>query len=103
MATEKVDLVLSCVDCENPFEFTIKDQDYYQEKGFTEPRRCKPCRSKRKADRVAAEKLAGASEKRTFHKAVCADCGQEISVPFVPIPHRPVFCKSCFLTNRKTS
>ncbi|HLF18861.1 MAG TPA: CxxC-x17-CxxC domain-containing protein [Candidatus Omnitrophota bacterium] len=33
---------------------------------------------------------------REMHKAVCADCGKECTVPFKPSGDRPVYCKECF-------
>jgi CxxC-x17-CxxC domain-containing protein len=39
--------------------------------------------------------------KREFHKAVCADCGQECEVPFKPAEGRPVYCRECFQKHRK--
>ena len=41
-----------CKDCGKEFIFTVGEQEFYQEKGFTnEPVRCKECRDKRKAER----------------------------------------------------
>ena len=49
---EKKDKTLSCKDCGAEFEFTVKEQEFYAEKGFTnEPTRCKDCRAKKKAMR----------------------------------------------------
>lgn len=39
---------LVCVDCEAEFEFTENDQEFYERKGFAKPKRCKPCREKKK-------------------------------------------------------
>jgi CxxC-x17-CxxC domain-containing protein len=33
---------------------------------------------------------------RETHKAICADCGKECTVPFKPSGDRPVYCKECF-------
>jgi CxxC-x17-CxxC domain-containing protein len=33
---------------------------------------------------------------REMHKAICADCGAETEVPFVPSPDRPVYCRECY-------
>ena len=41
-----------CQDCGKEFEFTVREQEFYQEKGFSEPKRCKECREKRKQERV---------------------------------------------------
>lgn len=48
---ETKDMTLICKDCEEEFIFTARDQEFYAEKGFTNPLRCKPCRDKRKAER----------------------------------------------------
>jgi len=39
---------LNCQDCGTDFEFTPGEQKFYQEKGFTPPKRCKECRQKNK-------------------------------------------------------
>ena len=50
--TEYKDKTIKCVDCGTEFVFTARDQEFYQEKGFTnEPKRCKACRDKRKAEK----------------------------------------------------
>ena len=40
-----------CQDCGKEFEFTVREQEFYKEKGFSEPKRCKDCREKRKQER----------------------------------------------------
>lgn len=49
---ELKDKTIKCVDCGQEFLFTANEQRFYQEKGFTnEPKRCKACRDKRKAEK----------------------------------------------------
>lgn len=44
------DKTLTCVDCGKEFTFTVSEQEFYKEKGFTnEPKRCKECREAKKA------------------------------------------------------
>ena len=46
------DKTLVCSDCGKEFVFTEGEQAFYAEKGFTnEPKRCKACRDKRKAEK----------------------------------------------------
>lgn len=46
------DKTLKCKDCGNEFVFTAGEQEFYQQKGFTnEPSRCPSCRKARKAQR----------------------------------------------------
>lgn len=50
--TEYTDKTIKCVDCGTEFVFTAREQEFYHEKGFTnEPKRCKSCRDKKKAER----------------------------------------------------
>ncbi|MFQ6094169.1 MAG: zinc-ribbon domain containing protein [bacterium] len=39
---------LACQDCGRDFIFTEEEQSYYAERGFQDPKRCKPCREARK-------------------------------------------------------
>lgn len=41
------------------------------------------------------------SENREMHKAVCSKCGKECEVPFKPTEGKPVYCKDCFMKDRK--
>src|SRR5688572_32486142 len=45
------DKTLTCADCGQEFVFTGSEQDFYAQRGFTEPRRCPSCRASRKAAR----------------------------------------------------
>ena len=42
-----------CQDCGKEFDFTVRDQEFYKENGFSEPKRCKDCREKRKQERAS--------------------------------------------------
>lgn len=82
------DKILVCKDCGNEFVFTAGEQEFYAEKGFVnEPQRCKACRDAKKA---------AARAPREMHDAVCAECGAECKVPFLPRDDRPVYCSECF-------
>ena len=46
------DQTIPCADCGQEFTFTAGEQEFYAQKGFTEPpKRCPACRSARKAQR----------------------------------------------------
>ena len=84
------DKTLVCRDCGNEFVFTAGEQEFYAEKGFqNEPTRCRECRQARKASRNAAAP-------REKHTIVCANCGAEDEVNFLPREDRPVYCSACF-------
>ena len=84
---------LSCVECNNSFAFTVEDQQYHAEKGYTnEPKRCPSCRQSRRAGQGDGY----GSVRREMHPAVCAGCGVDTQVPFLPRGDRPVYCSDCF-------
>ncbi len=56
------DRTLTCADCGQEFVFTSNEQDFYSERGFSDPRRCPACRSQRKAQRNASGGGYGASD-----------------------------------------
>ena len=43
------DKTLKCIDCGKEFIFTARDQEFFAQKGFSEPKRCKECRDAKKA------------------------------------------------------
>jgi CxxC-x17-CxxC domain-containing protein len=87
-----VDRTLTCRDCGKPFTWTAGEQAFYAEKGLVnEPARCPECRAARKA-------RLGLEPPRMMHTIVCAECGRETTVPFVPRNGKPVLCSSCFAT-----
>jgi DNA-directed RNA polymerase subunit RPC12/RpoP len=44
------DKILKCVDCGTSFTHDEKSQAFFAKMKFTDPKRCKPCRDKRKAE-----------------------------------------------------
>ena len=90
------DKAITCKDCGASFAFTVREQQFYAEKGFeNEPQRCRDCRSARKAQRSQG---GGASQAvgREMFEAVCASCGINTTVPFKPRGDRPVYCRTCY-------
>lgn len=127
------DKTLTCQDCGMDFVFTAGEQEFYAQKGFTnEPTRCPACRQKRKASRgrdggsgysdrggyssgggggysSGGGRSGGGSSygdrggSREMHSAVCASCGKEALVPFVPRGDKPVYCSDCFQQQRRST
>ena len=89
------DKTLVCKDCGQEFIFSAGEQAFYAEKGFqNEPQRCKACRDAKKNAARAPKEL---------HTAVCAKCGGEARIPFVPSNDKPVYCSDCFAEMKKKS
>ncbi|MCK4908612.1 MAG: zinc-ribbon domain containing protein [Planctomycetes bacterium] len=87
------DKTLKCVDCGEDFVFTVDEQTFHQEKGYTnEPKRCLKCRQGRR----------NKYRERQQTEVVCADCGKNTTVPFKPTRNKPVYCDECFAKNKQT-
>ncbi len=120
-------LTLICVDCQKPFAFSDEEQRFYQQRGFRMPVRCLDCRAARRASRNAdlirstepesswTETLGhyggvtnnsrpggGRRGGSGGYPATCAACGKETSVPFEPRSGRPVYCRECFASNKRS-
>ena len=55
---------LTCVDCGREFAFSAGEQDYYRERGYTPPKRCKDCREAKKARQFGGGKDEGRGNRR---------------------------------------
>jgi CxxC-x17-CxxC domain-containing protein len=81
---------LTCRECGTGFVFTAGEQSFFAEKGLmNEPQRCPECRAVRRRERLGREP-------REMHAVVCAACGVQTTVPFLPRYDRPVYCSTCF-------
>ncbi len=88
---------LTCKDCGNPFDFSVRDQMFYAEKGFeNQPQRCRDCRAMRKSQRLEGGAPSSTAGIREMFDTVCAQCNAETTVPFRPRGDRPVYCRSCY-------
>ena len=117
------DKTLTCSDCQQTFEFTASEQQFYSDRGFTEPRRCPSCRASRKAARdnggssYGSDSSYGSSSgssygggsrssygggQREMFSATCSSCGKDAQVPFKPSGSKPVYCSDCFQSQRRS-
>lgn len=119
------DKTIECTDCGEEFVHSAEDQERYAERGFTnEPKRCRDCREKRKAQSTGGRGggggggggggrshggggyggggggYGGGRPARESYDAVCAECGNATTVPFKPTQGRPVYCRDCFRSRR---
>ncbi len=49
------DQTLICADCQNSFTWDAKEQEFFAERGYAAPKRCKDCRQARKRRDVREE------------------------------------------------
>jgi CxxC-x17-CxxC domain-containing protein len=94
-----VDRILTCTDCGGEFIFTAGEQLFFLDKQFkNDPKRCKPCKSRRGAHgaNAATGVPAAAGISRTETRTECSECGIETTVPFKPTQGRPVLCRQCY-------
>lgn len=93
------DKTLTCADCGQQFVFTADDQEFYASRGYSEPKRCRSCRSLRRSEREGGETGAytrAPRPEREMFDVVCSNCGQPTKVPFQPRGDRPVYCRDCY-------
>ncbi|MBO0777872.1 MAG: zinc-ribbon domain containing protein [Ktedonobacteraceae bacterium] len=89
------DQTLYCRDCNQPFTFTVGEQEFYASRGLTNtPGRCPDCRAARKRNMSRGGSQDRMS--RPMYTVTCASCGNEAQVPFQPRDDRPVYCKDCY-------
>ena len=98
------DLTIVCRDCGRSFIFRADEQNFFAEKGYDEPTRCKDCRAERKNSRSQPSgrnlngggTTGGRPAERELYPATCASCGKQTQIPFKPREGRPVYCRDCF-------
>ena len=113
---------LTCADCGQEFVFTASEQDFYAQRGFTEPRlrlvpgqpQGRPQRRLRRRRVVGSYGAGGGysaggyggggggyrDRPREMFSATCSNCGKEAQVPFRPTSGKPVYCSDCFRSMR---
>ncbi len=123
------DKTLTCRDCGQQFTFTAGEQEFFDQKGFTNaPTRCPDCRAARKASGGGRSSGGygggrdsyggggggyggggggygggGRGGAREMYTTTCSSCGREAQVPFVPRGDKPVYCSDCFQSQRSGS
>jgi DNA-directed RNA polymerase subunit RPC12/RpoP len=51
------DRTIQCVDCGREFNYSAREQEFFKQMNFTEPKRCPQCRSTRRQGREARDSL----------------------------------------------
>lgn len=101
------DRTIQCTTCGVDFAFTAEEQEFYQSRGFQDPRKCKPCRDAAKQSRGGGgggRSYGGGGggggygnrPPRQMFPATCSSCGVQTQVPFQPNGVRPVYCRDCY-------
>ncbi|CAN5751426.1 zinc-ribbon domain containing protein [soil metagenome] len=109
----QTDRTLTCADCGQEFVFTSSEQQFYTDRGFSDPRRCRNCRAARKASMGGGDQSMGGGgygggagggfrerRPREMFEATCSNCGKTANVPFRPTSGKPVYCDDCFSQRR---
>jgi len=96
------DIQLTCSDCGQDFTFTAADQAFFQERGYSTPKRCRNCRqAKKNSDQGGGGGYRSAPAQGT--PVICSGCGQPTTVPFEPRGDRPVYCRDCYVARKGSS
>ena len=65
------DIQLQCSDCGREFTFTAADQAFFQERGYSTPKRCKSCRQAKKNDQGGSGYRSSSSQATSV---ICSGC-----------------------------
>jgi len=95
---ENQDINLTCKDCGQSFSWSADEQEFYKQKNFSAPLRCKDCRVKARAKFNGG---GGNGGSRQSFPITCGQCGAQDTVPFQPRGDRPVLCRNCFKKGEK--
>lgn len=96
------DQQLQCSDCGQSFTFTSEDQEFFRDRGYSAPKRCKPCRQAKKNEQSGGSGGGGGYQRSASQgtSVICSGCGQQTTVPFEPRGDRPVYCQTCFQSRK---
>jgi CxxC-x17-CxxC domain-containing protein len=96
------DLLLTCSDCGQEFTFSTEDQAYFQDRGYSSPKRCKACRQAKKNEQSGGGGGYSRRNESQGTTVTCAACGKQTTVPFEPRGDRPVYCQDCFSARKRS-
>ncbi len=90
------DQQLMCSDCGQAFTFTAEDQDFFRERGYSSPKRCKACRQAKKNEQAGGgwRRIQRSTSQGT--SVICSGCGQQTTVPFEPRGTVPCIARTAF-------
>lgn len=61
------DKIFICIQCDNPFEFTVAEQEHFSSMGFDPPRRCPACRKNKFKESEDRPRKKDKYKKKHFH------------------------------------
>ena len=101
---EYQDRLLRCIDCGADFIWSAGEQAFFADKGLRhEPKRCRACKTTKKQQPAPFSKGPALAQTRIDVAVNCAQCGAHTTVPFRPTQGRPVYCRDCFLRQRRAA
>lgn len=75
------DIKLTCVGCKKEFLFPVHEQKFFEKNGFTPPKRCRACRSKRRQEKAQKEEVREEAGGDKNWSGKCIVCGGTPTVP----------------------
>ena len=78
--------------------------DQVTDKPVEEPKTEEPVTEEPVAEEPAssgAESAGTDQQGRQLYDAVCASCGKKTQVPFKPMEGRPVYCRDCYMKQKR--
>lgn len=88
------DKKLICKDCHQEFVWSVGEQKFFADKGFTnQPIRCSDCRKKKKGSSPTDD--SHRSDDKVYQIS-CKACQKVSSIPFKPQNPDSLLCSECF-------
>ncbi len=82
----------TCQDCTRILTFLTDDREFFQVRGYTDPKQCRPGRAARKAEHGSG---VGDSP-RQARPGACAECGESSEIKFHLWGHPSAYRRDCF-------
>ena len=94
MTTTEQSIVCIEPSCGKNFKLESGEIEFYIQRDFELPKRCRFCRSNRKNGSAPRQVNAPVAQSTDI---VCSNCGKDSTVPFLPTPNSNVYCKICWI------
>ena len=91
---------ITCIMCSRVFRINDGEQDFFAQRGLSQPKRCPPCRAERKAEAAREgsswEQRPVPPRRPTTYEVECRHCNRLTMVPFTPREGSEVYCRVCW-------
>lgn len=90
-----MDQTLTCQGCAGRFTFSAREQEFFAQRGFSTPKRCKSCRASTRTNQQGPARRDVGSSARQLHLLTCGKCGAKDMLSAQPPPGGAARCRDC--------